>query len=70
MTEMLTITQDFSTPYMDRYEPEKRAHLRTEQYRQKHRAYYQATRNAKLDINPKPNCKVFSGREEINYENI
>ena len=70
MTEMLTITQDFSTPYMDRYEPEKRAHLRTEKYRQKHRAYYQATRNAKLDIKPKPHCKVFSGREEINYENI
>lgn len=70
MTEMLTITQDFSTHYMDRYEPEKRALLRTEEYRKKHRAYYKATRNAKLEINPNPRCKVFSGREEWAYENI
>ena len=70
MTEMLTIEQDFSTPYIDRYEPEKRAHLRTEKYRQKHREYYQATRNAKPELSPGPHCKVFSGREEINYENI
>ena len=70
MTEMLTITQDFSTPYMDRYDADKRALLRTEEYRKKHRAYYQATRNAKLEINPKPHCKVFSGREEWAYENI
>ena len=70
MTEMLTITQDFSTPYMDRYDAGKRAHLRTEKYRAKHRAYYQATRNAKLELNPKPQCKVFSGREELAYENI
>ena len=66
MTEMLTIVQDFSTPYMDRYEPAKRAHLRTEKYRQRHRAYYQATRNAVFKVNPKW-LKCFAGREE--YEN-
>ena len=59
--EMLTIVQDFTTPYMDRYEPEKRAHLRTEKYRQKHREYYQATRNAVFNVNPKWQ-RCYSGR--------
>ena len=70
VNEMLTITQDFSTPYFDRYDPKKRELLRTEEYRRKHREYYQMTRNATLDINPKPNARVFSGREEMNYANI
>ena len=70
VNEMLTITQDFSTPYFDRYDTKKRELLRTEEYRRKHRKYYQMTRNAKLNINPKPDGKVFSGREELNYANI
>lgn len=70
MNDMITITPDFSTPYMDRYEPGKRALLRTEEYRRKHRQHYRDSYCAKLSINPKPNAKVFSGREEWNYENV
>lgn len=67
---MLTITQDFSTPYLDRYNPGKHALLSTEEYKKKRRAHYQETQNATLSINPKPNAKVFTGREEMDYANI
>ena len=59
--EMLTIVQDFTTPYMDRYEPAKRALLRTEECRRKHREYYQETRNAVFSVNPMWR-RCFSGR--------
>lgn len=70
VNEMLTIEQDFSTPNMDRDKPGKKALNSTEEYVTKRREYLKATRNAQLSINPKEHVKVFSGREEWNYENI
>ena len=61
MTEMLTIVQDFSTPYMDKYDPGKRALLRTEAYLKKHREYYRMTHNAVFKVNPKWQ-RCYSGR--------
>ena len=62
MNEMITIEQDFSTPVLD----DQLSRSRISAAKKKKRSRPRKT----AFIHPQSAVRCFSGREEINYENI